>query len=130
MRLPAFSTSFVAVCLALVTAFGMAAVRTGAPRERERAVRMTRGTGQRLDSGEAILHSHEDTSVLSDFSGEPKSAVSAQPDTDSNVLAAMPGPRVVLASPVTVLSTVPLPPTTRLKPSPIPPAPGRAPPSI
>jgi hypothetical protein len=130
MRLPAYSTSLVAVSLALVTAFGMAAVRTDAPRERERVVRTTRGTGQRLDSAEAVLHSHEEASVLGDLSVEPTPAVSAKPGTDSNSPAAMPGRGVRIRIPAIALPMVPLQPTTTLRSAQIPPAPSRAPPSI
>jgi hypothetical protein len=129
MRLPAFSTSFVAVCLAIVTACGMSAVRTGAPRERERAVRMTRGTGQRLDSAEAV-HGHEDTSVVSDLSGEPKSNLAARPHTDSGALGVMPARQVELTAPVLASAIVPLPPKTPPKTTLIPLVPGRAPPVI
>ena len=129
MRLPAFSTSLVAVCLAIVTAFGMTAVRTGAPRERERAVRMTRASGQRLDSGEAV-HGHEDTLVAADFSGEPKAEASARPETDPNVLGIVPGHLADLRTPVLPVAFVPLPPQSALKTTLIPPVPGRAPPSI
>lgn len=128
MRPPDLSTSFVAVCLALVTAFGMSAVRAGAPRERERAVRITRGNGQRLDSGEAVLHSHEDASPLCDLSGEPTSVVSVQRETDSGSPGAMLVRPLDVRIPVVALSIVPLPLTTPLKSAPLPPAPGRAPP--
>jgi hypothetical protein len=128
MRLPAFSTSLVAVCLAIVTAFGMTAVRTGAPRERERAVRMTRASGQRLDSGEAV-HGHEDTLVAADFSGELTAEVSASLETDPNVLGMVPGHLVDPRSPVLPVAFVPLPPQSALKRNLVPPVPGRAPPS-
>jgi hypothetical protein len=129
MRLPAFSTSFVAVCLAVVTASGMAAVRTGAPRERERAVRMTRGSGHRLDSGEAV-HSHEDASVAADFSGEPKADTSAGPEGAPNALGIIAGRLAGLGTPVLPVAIVPLPPQTALRSAVIPPVRGRAPPSI
>jgi hypothetical protein len=128
MPLPAFCTSFVAVCLAVVTAFGMMVVRTGAPRERERAVRMTRGSGQRLDSGEAV-HSHEDTSVAVDFSAEPKGDPAPRLDTDPDVVGIMPRHLAVLRIPVLPVSIVSPPLQHAPKATPIPPVPGRAPPA-
>jgi hypothetical protein len=130
MRLRAFSTSFVAVCLAIVTACGMSTVRTGAPRERERAVRTTRGTGHRLDSGEAV-HGHEESSVAEAFSGELKSEVSAAPETSSNLLGVLPRHLADLRAPAVLpVKLVPLPSQTPLTAALIPPVPGRAPPSI
>ena len=129
MRLPALPTSAVAVCLALVTAFGMTAVRTAAPRERDRAMRMTRGTGQRLDSGEAI-HAHEDTGVAVDFSGEPESDAWARSDTHPIVSAILSKRLADLRTPVLPGASVPLPPHMPLPAALIPPVPGRAPPSL
>ena len=129
MRLPAFSTSFVAVCLAIVTAGGMTAVRTGAPRERDRAVRMTRGSGHRLDSGEAV-HAHEDASVAADFSGELQTDGAAGPETNPNVLGIVLEHPAAARIPVLPVSIVPLPPQPALQTALIPPVPGRAPPSI
>ena len=129
MRLPAFSTSFVAVCLAIVTASGMTTVRTGAPRERERAVRMTRGSGQRLDSAEAV-HGHEDTSVAADFSGEPKLDASARPRRIPTSWAFVAGAAGRPGTPVLPVAVVPLPPQSALQTTLIPPVPGRAPPTI
>jgi hypothetical protein len=129
MRLPADTRSFVAVCLAVVTAFGMSAVRTGAPRERERVVRMTRGSGQRLDFGEALLSGHEEASLLEEYSGEPASVGSRKLETPSPSPGEAPGREFRLRLPA-VLPMASLSPTAALKPAQIPPAPGRAPPSI
>ena len=131
MRLPIFATAVVALCLASATAVGISAVRPGTPRERERAVRMTRGGGQRLDSGEAALHSHDDQpSFLIDSSSEPAAAIAAVSDRDRKVDDAAPPRRPDASAPAHRLTIVRAPQAAALSSSVIPRLPGRAPPSL
>jgi hypothetical protein len=131
MRLPIFATALVALGLASVTAVGISTVRPGAPRERERAVRMTRAGGQRLDSGEAVFHCHEDPpSFLIDASSEPAAAITVTSDLDPKDDDATPA-RVQIAGTLAGRPMAARPPRSgALGSSVIPRLTGRAPPSL
>jgi hypothetical protein len=130
MRLPIFATALVALCLASVTAVHVSAVRPGAPRDRERVVRMTRGGGQRLDSIEAVLHSHEDRPAFHlDSSSEPVDSSSAAGDLEPGHVGGVPAGAAQALKPAWRLVVFPAQAAAPPGSTVIPRLSGRAPPS-
>jgi len=92
---------------------------------------MTRGGGQRLDSGEAVLHSHEvQPSFLIDASSEPAVATAAISDLDPNDDGATPARVVNGGAPAYRLIYVRASRVAALGSSAIPRLTGRAPPAL